>query len=166
MHLRCYGLDPEIMDSSENQFHCDICLHMRRRKEFEEIQCFICKRKGEGMMKVETDFKPFIDPAIGSNKSFKSETVWYHPFCAFTNPNMAISNLTSMQGLQMKKDITNYIYETKKCLSCKHEDYVYFLWGSGDYNYHPLCAWLEGYRFEVLRLPSHTVPILPLQFSL
>ena len=64
VHLRCYGLDPEIMDSSENKFHCDICIHMRRRKEFDEIKCFICKRSGEGMMKFEDDFKPYIEPCV------------------------------------------------------------------------------------------------------
>jgi len=114
------------------------------------------------MMKCETDYRPFIDPSIDTNKSFKSETVWYHPFCAFTNPHVRIHNLTSMQGLRLMKDVTNFTYPKFTCKACNVDDFCYFLWGNKDISYHPLCAWLNGYRFEVLSVPSLSIPIAPL----
>jgi hypothetical protein len=50
VHMRCYGI--ESIEDDEEGFICDICVQMKKRKSFHEMQCFICKLKGEGLMKL------------------------------------------------------------------------------------------------------------------
>lgn len=50
--MNCYGIDPITMEDEEGEgFICDICVQMKKRKIFHEMECYICKVRGEGIMK-------------------------------------------------------------------------------------------------------------------
>ena len=97
VHLKCYGLGPEVLDDDDAKFRCDVCMFLRKRGFFQDLSCYFCKKSGQGMMK--RDKKAKMVPKGDGSSGFENG-VWYHPFCAMTNPLIQFENLNEMKGIK------------------------------------------------------------------
>ena len=98
------------------------------------------------------------------SENLPTSSFWYHPLCAFSNPNIWFSDITRLRGIQFRGRGGSGGEEKQiLCSSCNEPSPVTFLQILNNNHQaldtkkppttyiHPICAFLDGHSFYLIR---------------